>query len=123
MIERTDLIGTNQPSFVSGMIWLTTTESIESDGRMTRFWQGPFRVSSLRQECTSAQNSPHWIFEGSNELKFQLLSAPGFLSTGDDVSPGNNGLKDQALALEWVRDNIQAFGGDPNRVTIFGESG
>ncbi|XP_045127764.1 esterase FE4-like [Portunus trituberculatus] len=50
------------------------------------------------------------------------LGALGFLSTEDSVLPGNLGLKDQTLALQWVQDNIMNFGGDPNQVTIFGIS-
>lgn len=46
----------------------------------------------------------------------------GFLSTKDENCPGNFGLWDQRLAIEWVNDHIAAFGGDVNRITIFGES-
>lgn len=55
------------------------------------------------------------------------IGAPGFLWLGDEVAadrapPGNPGLLDAALALEWVRDHIAGFGGDPARVTVFGLS-
>lgn len=51
-----------------------------------------------------------------------FVGALGFLTTGDEVVPGNNGLKDQALAIKWVKDNIDTFGGDRDKITVFGES-
>ncbi|XP_030645780.1 cocaine esterase [Chanos chanos] len=50
------------------------------------------------------------------------LGLLGFLSTGDEHAPGNYGLLDQVAALRWVQEHIHNFGGDPNSVTIFGES-
>ena len=52
------------------------------------------------------------------------LGLLGFISFDDpslDI-PGNAGLKDQVMALRWVQKNIDKFGGDPNDVTIFGQS-
>ncbi|XP_017883229.1 esterase FE4-like [Ceratina calcarata] len=50
------------------------------------------------------------------------LGALGFLSTGDSLLPGNMGLKDQVAAFRWVQRNIGAFGGNPNSVTLVGDS-
>ena len=50
------------------------------------------------------------------------LGALGFLSLGNEDVPGNAGLRDQTMALGWVKENIGRFGGDDEKITIFGES-
>lgn len=57
------------------------------------------------------------LTSSESKIKYLIL---GFLSTGDEVIPGNAGLKDQAFALRWVRDNIMMFGGNPESVTLCG---
>ncbi|KAH8239924.1 hypothetical protein KR032_009400 [Drosophila birchii] len=46
----------------------------------------------------------------------------GFVSTGDRELPGNNGLKDQRLALQWIKHNIGHFGGLPENMVVIGQS-
>ncbi|XP_043505607.1 juvenile hormone esterase-like [Polistes fuscatus] len=46
----------------------------------------------------------------------------GFFSLGNSIAPGNYGLKDIVMALKWVQQNIESFGGDRNSVTLMGSS-
>jgi carboxylesterase type B len=50
------------------------------------------------------------------------LGALGFLSLGTKEVPGNAGMKDQVMALQWVQRNIHKFGGNKKLVTLFGVS-
>ncbi|MEJ2110289.1 MAG: carboxylesterase family protein [Acidobacteriota bacterium] len=84
----------------------------------------------------SSGSSSDLLYDGTNLAKLgavvvgvnHRLNVFGYTHFGDIggeayVHSGNAGQLDIIAALEWVRDNIERFGGDPNRVMIFGESG
>lgn len=81
---------------------------------------GAFFESSGR----SAVHGPHYFMDHDVVLVTinYRLGILGFLSTGTKESPGNNGLKDQVVALKWIQENIETFGGNPNAVTLMGYS-
>lgn len=79
---------------------------------------GAFQVFGLSDSAANHFMDKNVIFVTFN----YRLGILGFLSTEDDVVSGNMGLKDQALALKWIKENIEAFGGDPNKITITGIS-
>lgn len=55
-------------------------------------------------------------------INFFIFYFLGFLSTEDDLIPGNFGLKDQAMAIKWLSENINDYGGNPDAMIVFGES-
>ncbi len=88
---------------------------------------GAFVTGSSAAELTAG--GPY-VYDGSRFAATQdvvvvtlnyRIGALGFLAGIGDLT-GNYGLLDQQLALAWVRDNAEAFGGDPSRITLAGES-
>lgn len=53
---------------------------------------------------------------------FGFLYLAPMLDGAEEEAPGNVGLWDQAMAIRWLKDNARAFGGDPDSITLFGES-
>ncbi|HET7533619.1 MAG TPA: carboxylesterase/lipase family protein [Nocardioidaceae bacterium] len=77
---------------------------------------GAFEISS-----TAAYDGSNFARDGVVCVVINWrVGADGFLYLDDGIA--NVGLLDQVAALEWVRDNIEVFGGDPGNVTVFGES-
>ena len=54
-------------------------------------------------------------------IQYRVASL-GFAFFDTEDTPGNCGLFDQLMGLQWIKDNIAKFGGNPNNITIFGES-
>ncbi|CAH0559101.1 unnamed protein product [Brassicogethes aeneus] len=104
-VEVFSPINNNCPNVLPVMVWIHGGAFIE----------GTANIKSL---------NPEYIMRECVVLVYvqYRLGITGFLSLGNAEAPGNYGLKDQVLALKWVKRNIRSFKGDPNEVTIFGES-
>ena len=106
-------------------VWTPGTNNAE---RPVMFWihGGAFTIGAGSQPLYAGQ----YLARDGDVVVVTInyrMGALGFLNLkeatdGNIGATGNEGLLDQVAALEWVRDNIAAFGGDPTNVTIFGES-
>jgi len=107
-------------------VWTSTRPSHEKRAVMIYFYGGGFNEGS---SSVAVYNGAELARKGVVVVTSNYRVGPlGFLVHPDLAkesphhSSGNYGLLDQIAALEWVQKNIAAFGGDPGRVTIFGQS-
>ncbi|MBO3744856.1 carboxylesterase/lipase family protein [Streptosporangiaceae bacterium NEAU-GS5] len=119
---QSDVLGTHDDA--AGDDWLTlnvwTPGPDPAAGLPVMVWitGGAY---ALGNSTLPEYNAGHLASSGTVVVTLNYrLGIEGFAQI--EGAPANRGLLDQVAALEWVRDNIRAFGGDPDRVTVFGES-
>ena len=105
-------------------LWVYTPSISNSTSSLPVFvWihGGAFEIGS----GSFSNYGPDRLIKGNDIVIVSLnyrLGLFGFLSLGSSEVPGNMGLLDQVMALNWIQRNIKNFGGDPNMITIAGES-
>ncbi len=124
--------GADEPTSEDCLFLNVWTPGAARRRRAVRCWStstaAPMRRAPARARCTTARGSPSAATSCVVTLNHRL-NAFGYLyldriaRTEALADSGNCGQLDLVLALEWVRDNIAAFGGDPGNVTLFGQSG
>ncbi|XP_055905442.1 glutactin-like [Eupeodes corollae] len=97
-----------------------STKSFKTQSPVMVYIHGDFLY-----EGSSLEAQPGYLLEEDVVLvSIRYRLGPfGFLSTLSSDIPGNAGVSDVILALQWIQKNIEAFGGDPSRVTLFGQVG
>ncbi|XP_036325556.1 glutactin [Rhagoletis pomonella] len=97
-----------------------SSKSLSSNAPVMVYIHGDFLF-----EGSSAQANPSYLLEEDIVLvSIRYRLGPfGFLSTMSEDIPGNAAVHDVILALKWIQMHITAFGGDPTRVTLFGQVG
>ena len=107
-------------------VWTTAKSAKAKQPVLLMFHGGGFAAGSSSEPRTDGE----WfakqgivVVEPNYRLGvFGFLAHPELTKESNGHGSGNYGMLDQARALEWVRDNVAAFGGDPGNVTINGES-
>ncbi|KAK1883682.1 Bile salt-activated lipase [Dissostichus eleginoides] len=109
-------------------IWVPHNGSVSSDMPvMVWICGGAFMIGSAMglQILEHSQFSGQELADRGNVIVVSTgyrVGSLGFLSTGEPELAGNYGLLDQQAAIAWVHRNIRKFGGDPDNITIFGDS-
>jgi para-nitrobenzyl esterase len=107
-------------------VWTTAKPAGEERAVMVFFYGGGFNEGSssvaVYKGAALARKGVVVVTPNYRVGPLGFLVHPDLTKESPQRSSGNYGLLDQIAALEWVRKNIAAFGGDPNRVTIFGQS-
>lgn len=98
-----------------------TTSSLDVNNPLpVMLWVGSFGYSCSADDILDPEIL---LQQGVLFVRFNFRLGPfGFLSINDPTAPGNCGLKDVVMAMQWVNKNIHHFGGDPTNVTLFGSS-
>ncbi|KAK2872426.1 hypothetical protein Q8A67_022323 [Cirrhinus molitorella] len=122
----TDVVGSEDCLYLN--IWVPQGSTVSTDLPVMVFiYGGAFLLGSSQ----GANLLDNYLYDGQEMadrgnvivVTFNYrVGSLGFLSTGDADAPGNYGLWDQHAAISWVHRNIRNFGGNPDNITIFGES-
>lgn len=102
-------------------MWVPRTEDGSRLPAMLWFYGGSYVYGSITLDVYDGRYlaAKNKVIVASMQYR---MSVHGFLYTGTDDAPGNMGLLDQQLAMKWIYDNTEHFGGDKNRICLFGES-
>lgn len=109
-------------------VWTPARGAGEKLPVMVFFYGGAFNVTApsgtieIYNGTTLAKNGVIVVTTNYRLGPFGFLAHPELNKESENNASGNYGILDQVAALQWVRRNIGAFGGDPSRVTIFGQS-
>ena len=144
-VRKADQFGATcmQTPYAEGSPYRSAPEPVSEDCLFLNIWSGATSQKEARPVMVWIHGGAFTRGSGSNPVYdgeelakkgvilvtvnyrlgvFGFLAHPDLTKESDRNSSGNYGILDQIAALEWVQKNIEAFGGDPKRVTIFGES-